>query len=334
MRVLLTGGAGFIGGALASRLERDGHRVYATARDGLVEADCQVLYGDLRDLAFAERAMAYAYPEAVFHLAAQAYVPIARRDPWGTMEDNVRGTYNLLEAFRRHAAADATLVVASSDKAYGETTLLPCRESDALSGQGPYDVSKACADLLAQAYGREFGLRIGVVRCGNVYGPGDSHPTRLIPSLVEDMLAGIDAVIRSDGTPVRDYLYVDDAVEGYLAVERYLRGLDWELLANGGLYARAFNLAGGEAVSVREVAERIEATCGELGLAVNGEIVVCGTRTGEIQNQQLDTSRARALLGWTPAVTLNEGLRRTVRAAAVGHGRLTDEQADSPQSPL
>lgn len=327
MRVLLTGAAGFIGTALARRLDAQGHELLCLIRDGNVEVDsCEVVYGDLRDMPTVERAMAYCEPDAVFHLAAQAYVPVAKRDPWGTLEDNVRGTYNLLEAFRRHAFPESTLVAASSDKAYGELGdgAAEYRESDPMAGRGPYDCSKSCADLLAQSYALEYGLRIAVVRAGNVYGPGDTHRTRLMPSIVADVLAGADVRIRSDGSPVRDYLYIDDAVEGYAAVERYLRSLTHDSLLHMLPEAphRAFNLSGDEPRSVRRVVDEVIQATFELGLAVNGEVVTLGTRRGEISYQSLDTSLARRVLGWKPRVDLREGVMRTVRAAAVEAHRI------------
>lgn len=327
MKVLITGAAGFIGNALACRLEADGHEVSAIIRDGLTEAgETQVTYGDLRDLPTIERAMVYFEPDAVFHLAAQAIVPYAKRDPWGTFEDNVRGTYNLLEAFRRHHRPGAVCVVASSDKAYGELTDRDPRlslggagdslydERDPLAGRGPYDCSKSCTDLIAQSYAHEYDLRIAVVRAGNVYGPGDTHSTRLVPSIVDDIVMGRPPTIQSDGRPVRDYLYIDDAVEGYLAVSRYLQ--------NEGTLA-AFNFSGGEAVSVRQLVALADQAAHEIGLAPNEEPIVLGKRLGEIRFQALNTHLARNLLRWSPKVSLLDGLRRTIRAAAVKVGRIS-----------
>lgn len=335
MRVLITGAAGFIGNALACRLVANGHRVTAIIRDGTTEADCDVVNGDLRDLPTVERAMVYAEADAVFHLAAQAIVPYARRDPWNTFEDNVRGTYNLLEAFRRHGKAEATCVVASSDKAYGELQGRPLyRETDPLAGRGPYDCSKSCTDLIAQSYAAEYALRIGVVRAGNVYGPGDTHPTRLIPSIVEDIVSGVEPVIQSDGRPIRDFLYIDDAVEGYLAVERYFRGLTHEQLRHGAepWIHPAFNLSGREPISVLDLVLLADEAAQVVGLAPNEDPVILGKRTGEIAYQALDTHLARTVLKWAPQVTLFEGLQRTIRAEAVRVGRIAP-QSDTPTTP-
>lgn len=322
MRVLITGATGFIGGALARRLLHDGHTVTALTRGRVPPEGCDPAFGDLTDLPSVERAMVRAESEAVFHLAAQAIVPYAKRDPWATFESNVRGTYNLLEAFRRHAPF-ATCVVASSDKAYGELSLPPSRhgpgydEEDAMAGRGPYDCSKSCADLISQSYLIEHGLRIGIVRAGNVYGSGDANPTRIVPSIIRDIVRGVAPRILSDGTPVRDYLHVDDAVEGYLAVQRYVASNRVTPLAT-----RAFNLSGGEPVSVTELVEIAMSEAEDLGLAPNDGPVVLGQRVGEIQHQALNTRLARSELGWSPQVTLRQGIRRLLNHEAIRCGRL------------
>lgn len=339
MRVLITGAAGFIGGALASRLLRDGHAVTAFVRDGEPPVGCRTVWGDLRDLHSIERALVSTEPEAVFHLAAQAYVPVARRDPWSTLEDNVRGTYNLLEGFWRHASGEASLVVASSDKAYGDMppvgppgtySTRAYRESDPMDGRGPYDASKSCADLIARSYAEQYGLRAAVVRCGNVYGPGDDGPSRLVPSVVADLLRNREVQLTSDGSPVRDYLYVDDAVEAYLAVDAYLRGLPLSRVISDTPYPplRAFNFSGGEAVSVRELVTLASEVALEVGLPPSPGARYQGSRTGEIPAQVLNWSLAANVLHWMPRVTLHEGLRRTLLAGLVprGQGPLQSEK--------
>jgi len=309
MRVLVTGAAGFVGGALAARLLRDGHEVTAFVRNGQPPSGCTVIRGDLCDLYSVERALARSRLDAVFHLAAQAIVPYAVSYPWATFEDNVRGTYNLLEAFRRHGSFDTRLVVASSDKAYGELPDYKAayRESYSMDGRGPYDVSKSCADLLARSYATEFGLRIAVVRCGNTYGPGDTHVTRVVPTLVSQLVRGEPVRMDSDGSPVRDYLYIDDAVDGYLAVERYLAGLP-QVIPYGPQY-QAFNFAGGVHLSVRDLVDLARTVAREFGLTP-GAPAFLGTRRGEIWMQALDCTLARRVLGWEPRVGLADGLRR------------------------
>lgn len=305
MRVLITGTAGFIARHLSEHFYGLGDEVAGINRH--VGDDFQ---GDLRDMPFCERVLNRFQPEAVFHLAAQALVPDARRDPWGTFEDNVRGTYNLLEAVARYSP-DAAVVVASSDKAYGEAPIgRGYQEDDPVEGRGAYDCSKACADLIAHSYALERRMRVAVVRAGNVYGPGDDHPSRVIPSLIKDLIAGRRPTIHSDGTPVRDYLFVDDAVEGYAAVMRYLVDLDGDAVFGGSFYT-AFNLAGGEPVSVLELCELLREVSAEVLGEPGGHPVVLAERMGEIAYQELNTDLARLVLDWTPRFSLRRGLRRT-----------------------
>lgn len=321
MRVLVTGTTGFIGGALARRLRHDGHAVTAFTRGRTPPDGCRPVFGQLEDLASLERAVVAAEPDAVFHLAAQAIVPYAKRDPWAAFEANVRGTYNLLEAVRRHAP-DVACVVASSDKAYGVLDWGPdgwhraYDERDPLQGRGPYDCSKSCADLIAQSYAAEYGLRVGIVRAGNVYGPGDTNPTRLIPSIVRDIIRGVEIRILSDGSPVRDYLHIDDAVGGYLAVERHVSAC---VETPEG---RAFNLSGGLPVSVSEVVDMAMSAAEGMGLALNNGPIFLGSRTGEIPYQALHTNLARTVLGWAPRVGLRDGIEGMLRHEAIGCGRL------------
>ncbi len=306
MRVLITGASGFVGGALAQRLLRRKDVVTALVRDGDAPDGCNVIRGELEDLRSCERAVVESSPDVIFHLAAQAIVGHARVDPWSTFESNVRGTYNLLEAYRRHAPA-ALVVVASSDKAYGELTDRSgqYREDDPMAGRGPYDCSKSCTDLIAQSYGHSYGLNLAIVRAGNIYGPGDSDLSRIVPSAVDDIVNGRNVVIRSDGTPVRDYLYIDDAVDAYLAVAEYLR--------TGGDYT-TFNFSGGQPVTVLEVVNTLR-TAATMQLIPQKGVKVLGSRTGEIRAQNLNTTRARTVLGWTPKVSLFDGLWRTLDRA-------------------
>ena len=242
----------------------------------------------------------------VFHLGAQAIVSAANRSPLATWESNVRGTYNLLEACRAHShVSDAVqrIVVASSDKAYGDHEDLPYREDLPLQPRYPYDVSKAATDLIARSYWHSFRLPVAVTRFANLYGGGDLNRSRLIPEAVGAALAGRAPVIRSDGSPERDFLYVEDAVEAYLLLADALDGDD--SAARG----EAFNAGGGAPHAVRDVVARI---CALAGTDVAPDIRGSGTPEGEIDRQYVDASKLRALTGWEPRVDLDEGLRRTL----------------------
>lgn len=301
MRALVTGASGFLGRSLVSWLRTQGHDTWVIVHDE--DLDCpgvRRIRGSVSDIATCERAMVESRADAVFHLAAQALVPHARLDPYGTLESNVRGTYSMLEAFRRHRGPEALAIVASSDKAYGNTGIrgVYC-EISPMRGRGPYDVSKSCTDLIAQSYSYEYGLPIGIVRAGNIYGPGDTDLTRIVPSVASALVSGRAPVLTSDGTPVRDYLYISDAVEAYASMLRHVPG------SSG---PQAFNFSGGEPVSASRLAELAIGIAGIDGMRAK----VLGTRTGEIQRQVLDSTLARRLLSWSPSVSLETGLRRTI----------------------
>jgi CDP-glucose 4,6-dehydratase len=291
---------------LAERLLGHGERVVALRRD--VEPDsrfvtdglerrCVVVLADLTDYESLLRILNEHEVRTVFHLAAQAVVSTATRGPLDTWESNVRGTYTLLEACRTTGGVIERIVVASSDKAYGDHDELPYREHFALLARNPYDVSKACADMIARSYAVTYELPVAVTRLANIYGPGDLNWSRLIPDTARALVAGERPVIRSDGTPERDYVYVDDAVDAYLAVAASLDRPE--------LRGRAWN-AGREApVSVREVVRRLIEISGR---DVEPEIKGKGTPHGEIDRQFLDSSRIREELGWEPRFDLDRGL--------------------------
>ncbi len=234
---------------------------------------------------------------AVFHLGAQTIVGTANHAPLHTYEANVRGTYNLLEACRVRGEAVERIVVASSDKAYGAHDQLPYREDFALQAAFPYDVSKACADLIARSYAATFGLPVAVTRLANVYGPGDLNWSRLVPDTARALVRGERPVIRSDGTPERDYLYLDDAVEAYLAVA--------ESLDRSDLWGRAWNAGRGEPLPVLEVVRRL---IGASGRRLEPEIRGHGTPPGELDRQFLDSTAITSELGWSPRWDLDRGL--------------------------
>jgi CDP-glucose 4,6-dehydratase len=285
-------------GACVAVLQRDEPAASALALDG-TESRCTVVHGDVRDVELLERVLGEEEVDTVFHLAAQTVVGTALHAPLSTWETNVRGTWALLEACRRHGAQ--RVVVASSDKAYGAHGALPYREDHELRARFPYDVSKACADLIARSYWHSFGLPVAVTRCANLYGGGDLNRSRLIPEAVTAALAGRAPVIRSDGSPERDFLYVEDAVEAYLALAHALDG--------DGARGEAFNAGWGRSWPVREV---VAAVCRAAGADVEPDIRGDGTPDGEIDRQLVDASRLRALTGWEPRVDLDEGLPLTV----------------------
>jgi CDP-glucose 4,6-dehydratase len=306
--VLVTGGQGFVGSWLCERLLGLGARVIVPRRDvpavsrfrveGLEER-CDTVLADLLDYEGLVRVVNEHDVRAVFHLGAQTIVGTANRSPLSTFEANVRGTYNLLEACRAAGVVGEPLeriVVASSDKAYGETDELPYREDLPLRPVYPYDVSKACADMLARSYAVTYDLPVAVTRLANVYGSGDFNFSRIVPDTARALVEGQAPVLRSDGTPERDFLHASDAVEAYLAVASSLperRGMAW-------------NAGPGAPVPVIEIVRRLIAVS---GVEVEPDVQGSGVPPGEIASQHLDSSLIREELGWEPRVWLDEGLR-------------------------
>lgn len=305
---LVTGAYGFIGSALVRGLLQRGVGVTVLRRDATprstllienLEASVNVVTGDATDSSLVERALADYEVDTVFHLAAQTIVGTARRSPLTTWEVNVGGTWTMLEACR-HLGVQR-VIVAASDKAYGDSDDLPYREDTALQPRYPYETSKAAADLIARSYWPTFGVPVATTRFANVYGGGDVHRSRLIPEVVDAVLAGRRPIIRSDGTPERDLLFVDDAVAAYLAVADALDG--------EGARGEAFNAGGGRSYAVREVVELI---CRIAGSDVEPDIQGQAIPYREIDRQYVDSSKLHELTGWRPRVSLEEGLRRTV----------------------
>lgn len=304
----VTGAYGLLGTALTRALLDRQVEVTVLRRDlsprsalvltGL-EARVNVVNGDVTDLALLERALGEYDVDSVFHLAAQTIVGTANSSPLGTWEANIQGTWTMLEACRHHQVA--RVVVAASDKAYGAHDELPYREDFALEPRFPYDVSKAATDLIARSYWHTYGLPVATTRFANLYGGGDTNRSRLVPEAVDAALSGRSPVIRSDGTPERDFLYVDDAVEAYLAIAAALDG--------DGARGEAFNAGGGEPHAVLAVVELI---CQIAGTGVQPDVRGSGTPRGEIDRQYVDTAKLRELTGWSPAVALEEGVKRTV----------------------
>ncbi|OAI50960.1 sugar dehydratase [Planctomycetaceae bacterium SCGC AG-212-F19] len=305
---LVTGGTGLVGGWLVRRLLDAGADVVCLVRDWVPQCELvrgrlidrvKTIRGDVQDQPLLERVLGEFEIATVIHLAAQTIVGIANRNPVSTFQTNIGGTWALLEACRRSPTV-RQIVLASSDKAYGDHPKLPYTEETPLQGRHPYDVSKSCADLVAQTYAQTYGLPVAITRCGNFYGGGDLNFNRIVPGTIRSVLRGERPVIRSDGRFVRDYFYVEDGAAAYMLLAERLAE-DKEL---GG---QAFNFADGTPLTVLQIVERILRI---MGSSLSPEIR--NEAANEIAAQHLDARKARAVLGWQPLFTLEDGLRRTI----------------------
>jgi CDP-glucose 4,6-dehydratase len=306
--VFVTGATGLLGGWLVPELVKRGAEVVALVRDGAPRSRLardgwleriERVHGSLTDEGLVRRALAEYSIDTVFHLGAQTLVGVAKADPVGTLEANVRGTWMLLEAARQTGVRQ--VVVASSDKAYGDSDRLPYREDHPLQGRFPYDVSKSCTDLVTTMYARTFGLRAAIARCGNLFGGGDLNFSRLIPGVVVATLRGERFLIRSDGKFVRDFLYVEDAADAYLRLAERLAG-------DESLAGEAFNFGLELRPTMLELVEKVLETMERKDLRP----VVQNVASAEIREQYLDAGKARERLGWSPRYGMDEGLRRTI----------------------
>lgn len=305
---LVTGATGLIGGWLVRKLLDAKADVVCLVRDWVPQSELvrahlldrvKVVRGGVEDLAFLERILGEYETDTVIHLAAQTIVGIANRNPVSTFETNIRGTWSLLEACRRSSRV-RQIVIASSDKAYGDHETLPYSEAAALQGRHPYDVSKSCADLIAQAYAQTYGSPVAITRCGNFYGGGDLNWNRIVPGTIRSVLRGQRPIIRSDGQFVRDYFYAEDGA----AVNMVLAE---QLARNPDLRGHAFNFSNETQVTVLELVDKLLALMNsDLKPEIRNEA------TNEIRHQYLSAEKARNLLGWQPLFTLEEGLRRTI----------------------
>jgi CDP-glucose 4,6-dehydratase len=304
----VTGATGLVGGWLAKRLVESGASVVCLVRDWVprsillgseLATQVTVVRGDVRDQALLERVLGEYEIDTVMHLAAQTIVPIANRNPVSTFETNIGGTWSMLEACRRSPKVKQ-IVYASSDKAYGESDELPYDESTPLRGRHPYDVSKSCGDLIAQSYAASYGLPVAITRCGNFFGGGDLNWNRLVPGTIRAALRGERPTIRSDGTLVRDYFYVEDGSAAYMLLAE-------RLAADARLSGEAFNFSNEAQLTVREMVERILVLMG-----MSADFDMRNDASNEILNQSLSAERARTELGWRPLFTLDEGLQRTI----------------------
>ena len=304
----VTGGAGLVGEWLVRRLIDAGADVICLLRDwvpqselvrqGMLE-ETKVVRGDVRDQALLERVLGEYEVDTVIHLAAQTTVPVANRNPVSTFESNIGGTWALLEACRRSPLV-RQVVVASSDKAYGDQEILPYSEDMPLQGRHPYDVSKSCADLIAQTYAHSYDLPVVISRCGNFYGGGDLNWNRIVPGTIRSVLRGRKPVIRSDGQYVRDYFYVEDGAAAYILLAE-------KLAESPDLKGHAFNFSNEIQVTVLELAQKILAL-----MDSDLELNILNEATNEIRKQFLNPEKARSVLNWEPLFSLDEGLSRTI----------------------
>ena len=304
----VTGGTGLVGSWLVQRLVEAGADVVCLVRDwvpqselvrtGLIE-HVKVVRGDVRDRSLLERALGEFEIDTVLHLAAQTIVTIANRNPISTFETNIAGTWNLLEACRRSPKVKQ-IIMASSDKAYGDQVVLPYSEDTPLQGQHPYDVSKSAADLIASAYAKSYELPVAITRCGNFYGGGDLNWNRIIPGTIRSILRGQVPSIRSDGKYIRDYFYVEDGAAAYMLLAE-------QLAARPELKGQAFNFSNEIQITVREIVEKVIQL-----MESNHRPEILNEASNEILHQYLSAEKARRVLKWAPLFNLDQGLALTI----------------------
>jgi CDP-glucose 4,6-dehydratase len=308
-RVFVTGATGIVGSWLVKDLLALGASVVALVRDSDPQSEffrsgdykrTFMVNGRLEDFSTLERAINEHEVDAVFHLAAQPIVGVAQRFPLHTFESNIRGSYNLLEACRVHSGHVKRVVIASSDKAYGEQPDLPYTEDMPLQGKYPYEVSKSCTDLISQSYFHSYGLPVAIARCGNIFGGGDLNWSRIVPATIRSFMRGERPEIRSDGRYVRDYIYVKDVTQAYLRIA--------ECLDDKNVQGEAFNFSPERALTVMEIFGAIQRLMGCQHL----EPDVRNTAQGEILSQYLSAEKAQRVLGWRPRYSLDSGLTETI----------------------
>jgi len=306
--IFITGCTGLLGSWLTEELINLGVNVIGLQRDHVPQAriyreglidKITVIPGNLEDYNVIERALNEYEIEVVFHLAAQAIVPIANNNPLSTFESNIRGTWVLLEACRRNKQVKK-IIMASSDKAYGDHKILPYKEDMPLQGKNPYDVSKSCADLISQMYFHHYTLPVCVTRCGNLFGGGDLNFNRIVPETIRSVFYSERPIIRSNGKYVRDYFYVKDAAKAYIHLV--------EKMDDGSIVGQAFNFGNDTPMTVLEITNEIVSLMGRPDL----EPIILNQAKGEIPEQYLSAKKARELLGWKPKFSVRDGLTETI----------------------
>ncbi|MGE4232431.1 MAG: GDP-mannose 4,6-dehydratase [Bacteriovoracia bacterium] len=306
--VYVTGGTGLLGSELVSQLVNQGANVIALVRDEppstrfeelSLSKKTTIVRGCVEDEYLQNRVLNEYEIDTVFHLAAQTIVGTSERSPLSTFESNIRGTYSLLEACRRNSLVKR-VVVASSDKAYGHQSNLPYSEETPLQGRGPYDVSKSCADLIAQSYFYSYKSPICVTRCGNFFGPGDLNFNRIVPGTIRSFLRNEKPIIRSNGKYIRDYIYVGDGALAYMQLA--------EQMEKKQLFGEAFNFSYGRKLTVLEMVNAIANLMGKKDL----EPIVQDQAKLEIPAQYLSSEKAERVLGWKPTFDLEKGLKETI----------------------
>lgn len=306
--VFVTGSTGFLGSWLTQAMVEKNAHVVALVRDTVPESQLYrfdlldrltIVQGSLEDYSLVNRTIAEYEIDTVFHLAAQAIVGVANRNPLSTFESNIRGTWHVLEACRQNPTVER-IVIASSDKAYGNQKDLPYDEDFPLQGSHPYDVSKSCADLIAATYHNTYNLPVAITRCGNLFGGGDLNFNRIVPGTIRSVFHGERPIIRSDGSPLRDYIYVKDAVDAYILLAASLD--------DPSLHGQAFNFGTAKPLSVLELTNTILKLMEREDL----EPRVLNEAHGEILHQYLSSDKAHRLLGWSPAASIDSGLLEAI----------------------
>jgi CDP-glucose 4,6-dehydratase len=305
--IFVTGCTGLLGSWMCKYLTEYGSHVTGLIRDRVPRSKLisdgsldkiNTVYGELEDYRLIERSLGEYEIDTVIHLGAQTIVGIANRNPLSTFESNIKGTWNVLEACRRSPTVKNVLI-ASSDKAYGDQEILPYTESMPLQGKHPYDVSKSCADLISQSYFHTYGLNVCISRCGNFFGGGDLNFNRIIPGTIRSVLNNERPIIRSDGSFIRDYIYIEDGVLAYMTIA--------ENMSKSNIGGESFNFSTEAQITVVELVERILKL-----MRSDLKPVVLNEASNEIKHQYLCTKKSREMLNWKPAFSLDESLERTI----------------------